>query len=191
MRDGASACRSTTRAASLKARRSCASVTSISARADAGSRPATIMRPTASSIMVPAKLSRCWMSSSASSRSLIATGVAHRSQRKSKRSFCSSGQKVTYQYRERRGETLDDVDSRVSSPPLDAADIGPVDSCPVGIILLAPATCLPQQANVSAEAFAYVHAHPERAMYSIDLQPMSNNVVDLSLASTLSLVSDE
>ena len=86
----------------------------------------------------------------------------------------STVEKLSCRHAERLGEFLNHSDCGVPPPPLNIADIGAVDTSAVGIVLLAPAICLTQAANVLTKARANIHARVKTAMSAIDLQTMSD-----------------
>lgn len=74
----------------------------------------------------------------------------------------------------RHRQLLDHSDSWVPPPALDIADIGTMDAGAVGIVLLAPALCLAQAANVLTQARANIHVQVKTPVSAIDLQTMSD-----------------
>ena len=86
----------------------------------------------------------------------------------------STVEKLSGCHAKRLCQLLDDGDCRIPPTPLDVADIGPVDAGTIGIVLLAPAICLTQAANVLTKACANIHARVKTAMSAIDLQTMSD-----------------
>lgn len=84
-------------------------------------------------------------------------------------------EQVPWRHTKRLCELLQHGDRRVPPAALDVADIGPVDPCPVGKVLLAPALLVTKLAQILAEANAYIHVRLKTAMSAIDLQTISDN----------------
>ena len=73
---------------------------------------------------------------------------------------------------ERRREFIENEDRRVSSAPLNVADISAVNAGLLGIGFLAPTLCLAKATKVATEALANIHTRNEARPSLIDLQTM-------------------
>ena len=60
-----------------------------------------------------------------------------------------------------------------------------MDAGPVGIVFLAPALLLAQATNVPAEAYTYIHAELKTRLSPINLQTISDIVVDFAANGSL------
>ena len=69
---------------------------------------------------------------------------------------------------------------RVTLPPLDVADVGPVNAGAFGVVLLAPSLLLAETTHVLAEALTDVHGKSTTPLSAINLQTISHIGVDLS-----------
>ena len=75
---------------------------------------------------------------------------------------------------ERLCELFDNGEAGIALAAFDIADVCAMDTCPVGIVLLAPAVRFTKTTNIPAKACAYIHADPSRPVSPIDLQTISD-----------------
>ena len=77
-------------------------------------------------------------------------------------------------------QTLNDGDCGIARATLDIADIGAVDTSFVGKGLLAQGLALAQAAHISTEALTNIHAALKATPSTMNLQTMSDIVVDFA-----------
>ncbi|WP_456291215.1 hypothetical protein [Rhizorhabdus dicambivorans] len=81
-------------------------------------------------------------------------------------------------YAERFGQLFQYHHRRIPRPAFNVADIGAVNIGLMGESLLAPALLLAEGADVLPEALAYIHSSLKTRLSTIDLQTISDNLVD-------------